>query len=66
MIDPHVISIGGGLSNAFNYFNKVMIDEIKKYSPSYSINDIKISSSLLKEKSTMIGACLLVKSIKNI
>ena len=62
MIDPQVISIGGGLSNAFNCFKKSMFSMIKKNSPSFNINHIIIAPSNLRERSTMIGACLMVKA----
>ena len=66
MLDPEIITIGGGLSNAYDCYKESMFDEIKKHTPSYNINSIEILPSLLKERSTMIGACLLVKNIKNI
>ena len=62
MINPSVISIGGGLSNAFKCFEKSMHKTIKKYALSNSINDIVIKPSKLKEISTMIGACIYVKN----
>ena len=64
MIDPQIISIGGGLSKAFNCFDKSMIKEIKIHSPSYNVNQIVIARSKLRELSTMIGACQMVKNIK--
>ena len=64
MIDPQVISIGGGLSKAFDCFSKSMISEIKLYSPSYNVNQIIIARSKLRELSTMVGACQMVKNIK--
>jgi len=65
MIDPHVISIGGGLSNAFDCFKNTMIDEIKIHAPSFTINNIIISPSKLRERSTMIGASIMIKNINN-
>ena len=35
MIDPQVISIGGGLSNAFNCFKESMFSVIEKHAPSF-------------------------------
>jgi glucokinase len=64
IIDPQIISIGGGLSKAFNCFRKSMINEVKLHSPSYNINPIVISRSKLRELSTMVGACQMVKNIK--
>jgi len=62
MIDPQIITIGGGLSKAYECFEKSMLLEIKKYSPSFNKNKIIISSSKLRELSTMIGACMMVES----
>ena len=62
MIDPQVITIGGGLSKAYECFEKAMILKIKKHSPSFNQNKIIISSSKLREQSTMVGACMMVKS----
>ena len=64
MIDPQVITIGGGLSNAFECFKEPMFKEIKKHAPSYTINDIIITPSKLREASTMIGAPMMVKNLK--
>ena len=66
MLDPEIISIGGGLSNAYDCYKESMFNEIKLHTPSYNINSINILPSKLKEQSTMTGACLLVKNIKNI
>ena len=64
MIDPQVISIGGGLSKAFDCFKNTMFEQIKIYSPSYNVNQIIIARSKLRELSTMVGACQMVKEIK--
>ena len=64
MIDPQVIVIGGGLSKAFNSFKKSMFKQIKIYSPTYNVNQIIIERSKLRELSTMVGACQMVKEIK--
>jgi len=67
MIDPDVIAIGGGLSNAFKCFSKKMFESIKKHSPSYSYNKILINTSLNKEKSTMLGASIFARNaMKNV
>lgn len=58
MFDPDTISIGGGLSNAFKYFNKSMTDNISKYSPAYVHYDINIFESTNKELSAKRGAAL--------
>ena len=65
MIDPQVISLGGGLSNAFPCFKDAMFSIIEKNAPSFNLNHTIIDQSKLKENSTMIGACLMVKSRKN-
>ena len=64
MIDPQVISIGGGLSKAFDCFKNPMFKQIKIYSPTYNVNQIIIVRSKLRELSTMVGACQMVKEIK--
>ena len=60
MIDPQIISVGGGLSKAFECFEKTMIIKIKKHCPSFNQNKIIISPSKLRELSTMVGACIMV------
>tara|TARA_Y100000590_G_scaffold465781_1_gene639058 strand:+ start:2083 stop:2973 length:891 start_codon:yes stop_codon:yes gene_type:complete len=62
MIDPQVITIGGGLSKAYNCFEKSMVNKIKEYAPSFNENKIIIASSKLRELSTMVGACIIVKN----
>ena len=64
MIDPQVISIGGGLSKAFDCFKNPMFKQIKIYAPTYNVNQIIIARSKLRELSTMVGACQMVKEIK--
>lgn len=67
MVDPDVIAIGGGLSNAFKCFSKKMFTTIEKHSPSYSYNKILITASLNKEKSTMLGASIFARNaMKNV
>tara|TARA_B000000441_G_C21607086_1_gene269384 strand:+ start:267 stop:467 length:201 start_codon:yes stop_codon:yes gene_type:complete len=65
MIDPQVISIGGGLSNAFNCFKESMFSVIEKHAPSFNSNHTIIAQSKLRENSTMIGACMMVKTKNN-
>ena len=65
MLDPAIISIGGGLSNAFDCFKDSMFASIEKHSPTFLHNKINIEPSNLKEKSTMLGACVYVKHKKN-
>ena len=64
MIDPQVISIGGGLSNAFVCFKESMFSIIEEHAPSFNANHTIIDQSKLRENSTMIGACIMVKSKK--
>ena len=61
LIDPHKISIGGGISNAFKFFNSSMLNTIKIYSPVYNNFNIKIFESDHKELSAQIGAAVMVK-----
>ena len=61
LIDPHRISIGGGISNAFIFFNQSMVDTIKNHCPSYNKFNIEIFESNHKELSAQLGAAALVK-----
>ena len=63
MFDPHAISIGGGLSNAFCHFQKSMKETITKYAPSYSHYEINIFESAEKELSAKRGAAMLSNNI---
>lgn len=62
MIDPQMISIGGGVSKAFKYFSKSMKSTIKDYCPSYVKNEIDIFESKHKELSAQVGAALLLQT----
>ena len=62
MLDPQVITIGGGLSKAYKCFESAMILKIKDHSPSFNQNKIIISPSKLRELSTMVGACIMVEN----
>ena len=42
MVDPEMISIGGGVSKAFDFFKTSMESTINKFSPSYKNFNIKI------------------------
>ena len=64
MLDPEVISIGGGLSKAFDCFKNTMNSALKENSLSFKINNIVIAPSKVRELSTMIGAAMLVKRNK--
>ena len=61
LIDPHKISIGGGISNAFKFFEQSMRDTIGNHSPSYNKFNIEIFESMNKELSAQLGAAALVK-----
>ena len=62
MIDPQMISIGGGVSKAFKYFSKSMKSTIKDHCPSYVKNEIDIFESKYKELAAQIGAALLLQT----
>ena len=65
MLDPQVITIGGGLSKAFDCFKNPMFSTLKMYAPSFNANKIIITPSKLREASTMLGASMMVKKIKS-
>ena len=62
MIDPQMISIGGGVSKAFKFFSKSMKSTIINHCPSYVKNEIDIFESKHKELSAQIGAALLLQT----
>ena len=64
IIDPQVITIGGGLSKAFECFKETMFTTLTEHAPSFNLNDIVIAPSKLREHSTMLGASIMVKSKK--
>ena len=66
MIDPQVIIIGGGLSKAFDCFKDEMFFSLEKHAPSFSLNHIIIDQSKSQGESTMLGASLMVKKIKDL
>ncbi len=61
MIDPNVVTLGGGLSNAFNCFKDSMFLSLKENSLTFNEKITKIVQSKFGEKSAMIGACNIVK-----
>jgi len=61
MIDPNVVTLGGGLSNAFNCFKDSMFLSLKENSLTFNEKTTKIIQSNFGEKSAMIGACKIVK-----
>tara|TARA_B100001964_G_C14225472_1_gene597392 strand:- start:748 stop:1638 length:891 start_codon:yes stop_codon:yes gene_type:complete len=62
MIDPQIITIGGGLSNAYDCFKTKMLTIIKENAPSFKKNKIIVAPSKLRELSSMVGACMMVKN----
>ncbi|NQU68785.1 MAG: ROK family protein [Candidatus Marinimicrobia bacterium] len=62
MLDPDVITIGGGISHAFPFFSESMLVEISFHSPAYQFYKTTIIESTEKEKSAMLGAAKLVKN----
>jgi predicted NBD/HSP70 family sugar kinase len=60
MIDPEMISIGGGVSRGFDFFKNSMSKTLEEFSPSYSKNNIYIFESKHKELSSQLGAALLL------
>ncbi len=61
MIDPQVITIGGGLSKAFECFKDTMFETLKIHAPSFNVNHIIVAQSKLRERSTMLGASMMIK-----
>ena len=61
LIDPHKISVGGGISNAFNLFKGRMQETLNDHCPAYKEFDIEIFESKYKELSSQLGAAALVK-----
>ena len=59
LIDPNVIIIGGGISNAFALFENKLKDVVQKHSPSYRKNKITIAESKQKEYSSQLGAAVI-------
>ena len=64
MIDPSRISIGGGVSGAFRFFEDSMKKSVSKYCPAYKNFHIDIFESKGKELSAQVGAALLMKDFK--
>jgi len=64
MIDPNIITLGGGLSKAFDCFRESMLLSIKENSLTFNSENTTIIQSEFGEKSAMLGASILIK--KNI
>ena len=62
MIDPEMISVGGGVSRAFKFFEVSMKKALEKSSPSFKNNNTPIFESKHKELSSQVGAALLLLS----
>lgn len=58
LLDPEIISLGGGLSKAFKCFEKSMFNSIYKHCNKQQIKKIRIFPSNNREISTMLGACI--------
>ena len=63
MIDPNIITIGGGLSKAFDCFKHSMLLSLEENSLTFNNKNTKIFQSEFGEKSAMLGACILIKNI---
>ena len=64
MIDPDRISIGGGISGAFKFFESKMKESVSIHCPAYNNFKIDIFESKKKELSSQVGSALLVKNSK--
>ena len=64
LLDPAIITMGGGISNAFPYFNNSLFEVIKKYSPSFSYNKIDVNVSSNPLGSVHFGAALAINQNK--
>ncbi len=62
MIDPDLITIGGGISHAFPLFCDTMFREISRFSPAYRHFHCPVLESTEKEKSAKLGAAKWVKN----
>jgi len=58
LLDPAVITLGGGVSKAYPYFNVSMKKVLIDYSPSFTYHSIKIETSPDQLRSTHLGAAL--------
>ena len=62
MIDPNVVTLGGGLSKAFDCFKERMFVAIEENAPAFNRDNTIIVQSQLREKSSMLGASIVVKN----
>jgi len=65
MLDPQVITLGGGISHAFNYFYPECERQVSQNCPAFQKFAIKIVESKYKETSSLLGAALMVKDKLN-
>ena len=61
LIDPHKISIGGGLSHGMRFFNDSMLSSLESNSPAYKNYHTAVVESKHKELSSQLGAAMIVK-----
>ena len=62
MIAPNVVTLGGGLSKAFNCFKERMFTAIEENAPAFNRDNTIIVQSQLGEKSSILGASIVVKN----
>jgi len=61
LLDPAVITLGGGISKAFPYFKGSMETVLSEYSPSFIYHSIKINACKDQLNSTHLGAAMFIK-----
>ena len=61
MLDPDIISIGGGISNAWRHFQAPMLKTIARHAPAFDYYGTRVLESAQKEFSSIRGAAMLVK-----
>jgi glucokinase len=61
LLDPAVITLGGGVSKAYPYFIDSMKEVLIEYSPSFTYYSIKINASKNQLNSTHLGAAMFVR-----
>jgi glucokinase len=60
ILDPHAVSLGGGLSHAFTHFKPTLEQELSQYTPAFNHYGIDIFESIDKELSAKRGAAHLI------
>ena len=61
LLDPAVITLGGGVSKAYPYFIDSMKEVLIEYSPSFTYYSIKINASKNQLNSTHLGAAMFIR-----